>query len=218
MKVTGIETLHCDGGWRNYSFVKLTTDEGIVGWSEYDEGFGSPGVTAAIERLAERVVGEDVSAHERIYAKLYGVTRPATGGVVAEAMGAIENALLDAKAKRLGLPCYELLGGKQRDRIAHRDRSTCRKADFAAAAGLQSLLDSAAFPGYLIELFEVPPLDTIASDRWGRHELFNSLSGRGVYVNERLSAILVPRSIAGKCSGQKIARLTERPRPLGIAF
>jgi galactonate dehydratase len=47
MKVTGIETLHCDAGWRNHSFVKLTTDEGIVGWSEYDEGFGSPGVTGA---------------------------------------------------------------------------------------------------------------------------------------------------------------------------
>ena len=87
MKVTGIETLHCDAGWRNYSFVKLTTDEGIVGWSEYDEGFGSPGVTAAIEQLAERVVGQDVSAHERIYAELYCVTRPAAGGVVAEAMG-----------------------------------------------------------------------------------------------------------------------------------
>ena len=68
MKVTRIETLHCDAGWRNYSFVKLTTDEGIVGWSEYDEGFGSPGVTAAIEHLAERVVGQDVFAHERIYA------------------------------------------------------------------------------------------------------------------------------------------------------
>ena len=79
MKVTGIETLHCDAGWRNYSFVKLTTDEGIVGWSEYDEGFGSPGVTAAIEQLAERVVGQDVSAHERIYAELYCVTRPASG-------------------------------------------------------------------------------------------------------------------------------------------
>jgi hypothetical protein len=40
MKVTGIETLHCDAGWRNYGFVKLTTDESIVGWSESDEGFG----------------------------------------------------------------------------------------------------------------------------------------------------------------------------------
>jgi L-alanine-DL-glutamate epimerase-like enolase superfamily enzyme len=44
MKVERIETLHCDAGWRNYHFVKLTTDSGIVGWSEFDEGFGSPGV------------------------------------------------------------------------------------------------------------------------------------------------------------------------------
>ena len=55
--------------------------------------------------------------HERIYAELYAATRPGTGGVVAQALGAIENALLDAKAKALGVPCYELLGGKVRDRI-----------------------------------------------------------------------------------------------------
>jgi galactonate dehydratase len=117
MKVTGIETLHCDAGWRNYSFVKLTTDQGIVGWSEFDEGFGSPGVGTVIGQLAERVVGQEVGAHERVYTELYCITRPAAGGVVAEAMGAIENALLDAKAKHLGVPCYELLGGKLRDRI-----------------------------------------------------------------------------------------------------
>jgi galactonate dehydratase len=117
MKVTALESLHCDAGWRNYHFLKLTTDEGIVGWSEYDEGFGSPGVTTVIERMGPRVVGQDVSAHERIHAELYCYTRPAAGGVVAEGLGAIENALLDAKAKALGVPCYELLGGKVRDRI-----------------------------------------------------------------------------------------------------
>ena len=102
---------------RNYHFVKLTTDADIVGWSEYDEGFGSPGVTAVVERLAERVVDQDPFAHERIYAEVFALTRPAAGGVVAEGIGAIENALLDAKAKALGVPCYELLGGKVRDRI-----------------------------------------------------------------------------------------------------
>jgi len=70
-----------------------------------------------IECLAERVVGTRAFGHERIYAELYCLTRPAAGGVVAEGMGAIENALLDAKAKALGVPCYELLGGKLRDRI-----------------------------------------------------------------------------------------------------
>ncbi|TMJ03835.1 MAG: mandelate racemase/muconate lactonizing enzyme family protein [Alphaproteobacteria bacterium] len=117
MKVSLIETLACDAGWRNYHFVKLITDDGIVGWSEFSEDFGSPGISAAIARLAAKVVGQKVSDHERIYAELYAATRPAAGGVVAQAIGAIENALLDAKAKALGLPCYALLGGKLRDRI-----------------------------------------------------------------------------------------------------
>ncbi len=117
MKVAEIETLHCDAGWRNYHFVKLTTEDGIVGWSEFDEGFGSPGVTQVIERMRERVVGHEVGEHERVYSELYCFTRPAAGGVVAEGLGAIENAMLDAKAKTLGVPCYELLGGKVRDRI-----------------------------------------------------------------------------------------------------
>jgi galactonate dehydratase len=117
MKVRQIELLACDAGWRNYHFVKLTTDTGIVGWSEYDEGFGAPGVGAVIERLAPRVIGQPVSDHERIYAELFCATRPGTGGVIALAMAAIENALLDAKAKALGVPVYELLGGKIRDRI-----------------------------------------------------------------------------------------------------
>ena len=117
MKIRSIETLACDAGWRNYHFVKLTTDSGIVGWSEFDEGFGAPGVGTVIDRLAGRVVGQDVGAHERIYAELYCATRPAAGGIVALAMGAIENAMLDAKAKLLGVPVYQLLGGKIRDRI-----------------------------------------------------------------------------------------------------
>ena len=117
MKVTALDLLHCDAGWRNYHFVKVTTDGGIVGWSEYDEGFGAPGVGAVIERLAPRVIGRQVGEHERLHAELYSATRPAAGGVVGLAMGAIENALLDAKAKGLGVPCYELLGGKVRDTI-----------------------------------------------------------------------------------------------------
>lgn len=117
MKVAAIDTLHCDAGWRDYHFVKLTTEDGIVGWSEFDEGFGSPGVTAVIERMKEKVIGQSAANHERIHAELYCLTRPAAGGVVAEGLGAIENALLDAKAKSLGVPCYDLLGGKVRDRI-----------------------------------------------------------------------------------------------------
>ena len=116
-KVRSVETLACDAGWRNYHFVKITTEDGVVGWSEFDEGFGSPGLGTAIERLSSRVVGQNALQHERIYAELFAATRPSTGGVIAQALGAIENALLDVKGKVLGVPCYELLGGKIRDRI-----------------------------------------------------------------------------------------------------
>jgi galactonate dehydratase len=117
MKVTGLEVLRADAGWRNYYFLKLTTDDGVTGWSEFDEGFGSPGITAVIDRLSPKVIGQDAMDHERIFFELYSATRPAAGGVVAEALGAIENALLDAKAKALGVPCYVLLGGKVRDKV-----------------------------------------------------------------------------------------------------
>lgn len=115
MKIVKMETRHCDAGWRNYNFLKITSDDGLVGWSEYADK--SVGVTGAIMEMADYVVGEDPKAHEKIYAKLYAITRPSAGGMTAQAIGAIENALLDLKAKALGVPCYELLGGKIRDRI-----------------------------------------------------------------------------------------------------
>lgn len=117
MNVTSLETRHCGAGWRNYHFVKVTTDDGVVGWSEYDEGFGSPGVTSVIHNLAPRLEGKPVHHHERVFWELRAATRPGTGGVVGQGIGAIENALLDAKARTLGVPCYDLLGGKVRDRI-----------------------------------------------------------------------------------------------------
>ena len=115
MRVERIETLACDAGWRNYHFVKLVTDDGVVGWSEFDEAFGPPGLATVIERYASRLIGEMVHDHERLYATLAATARPAPYGLSAEALGAIENALLDAKAKALGVPVYDLLGGKQRD-------------------------------------------------------------------------------------------------------
>ena len=52
MKISALECLHADGGFRNLDFVKITTDDGLVGWSEYNESFGGVGVTSAIENLA----------------------------------------------------------------------------------------------------------------------------------------------------------------------
>ena len=117
MKLTGCETLHCDAGWRTFSFLKLGTDEGLVGISEYNESYGSPGLTGVIERLCQQIVGSDPLAHERLSQQLYAVTRAAHGGMAQQAIAAIENALLDIKGKALDVPVYELLGGAMRNRL-----------------------------------------------------------------------------------------------------
>src|SRR5919109_4149313 len=117
MKITTLEHLHADAGQRNFDFLKTSTDEGIVGWSEYNESFGGLGVSAVIDGLAPQVIGKDPTAYEALVTLMYAVRRQASGGVVQQAIGAIENALLDIKAKALGLPVYAMLGGPVRDRI-----------------------------------------------------------------------------------------------------
>ena len=118
MKVATLETLICDAGWRPWIFVKATTDDGLVGWSEITDSHGSPrGLSGIVEDLSPLVVGRDPRAVERIYWDLYRATRQSPGSVIAKAIGGIENALLDLKAKALGVPVYELFGGPTRDTI-----------------------------------------------------------------------------------------------------
>jgi galactonate dehydratase len=116
MKIAQFESLHADAGGRAFDYLKLTTDDGLVGWSEYNESFGGLGVAAAIEQLAPVLVGKDPRAVEAHVALLQALRRPSAGGIVQQAVGAIENALLDVKARALGVPVYELFGGPVRDR------------------------------------------------------------------------------------------------------
>ena len=117
MKLDSYETLHCDAGWRKFSFLKLIADDGTTGISEYNESYGSPRLTHIIEAYLEFVVGQNPLAHERISAELYARTRQAHGGIAQQAIAAIENALVDLKARSLGIPVYELLGGAVRDQL-----------------------------------------------------------------------------------------------------
>jgi L-alanine-DL-glutamate epimerase-like enolase superfamily enzyme len=117
MRIVKIEDLHADGGWRTTSFLKLTTDEGLVGWSEYYEGFGASGVTDLIRRFAEVAKGMDPRDVGRLSTSLHAISRLAAGGMNHQAIAAIENACLDVKAKALGVPVYALFGGAMRDKL-----------------------------------------------------------------------------------------------------
>jgi len=116
MKIVKFEDFHVDAGWDTYSFLKITTDEGIVGWSEFKES-RRRGLGAVIQGLAAGLIGQDPRAIGRIDAALYSHIRAVTGGLYSNAAGAILNACLDIKGKALGVPVYDLIGGAVRDRI-----------------------------------------------------------------------------------------------------
>ena len=117
MKLEGYQTLHCDAGWRKFSFLKLVAEDGTAGISEYNESYGSPGLTGVIEGVLQWAIGKNPMAHEKIMSELYARTRQAHGGIAQQALAAVENALVDLKARSLGVPVYELLGGAVRDRL-----------------------------------------------------------------------------------------------------
>jgi galactonate dehydratase len=126
MKIVSIEDMHAAGGVRrSYSFLKVTTDEGLVGWSEFNEEYrieppglpAFPGLTMALRHLAPSLIGLDPREVTQIAQMLYAGSRLADGGVASHANAAIEHALLDIKAKAIGVPVYELLGGAARDRL-----------------------------------------------------------------------------------------------------
>ena len=117
MRIVGLEILRADGGGRNFDFLKLTTDEGLVGWSEFNEYFGGVGVGAAIEGLRGLVGGADPTRFRRLSLRLRAARRAASGGIADQAVAAIENATLDIAAKALGVPVAALFGGAVRDDI-----------------------------------------------------------------------------------------------------
>lgn len=118
MKIIKIETFHCDGGWRPWTFIKISTDRGITGFSECTDSHGSPlGIEGIIKDMSNLLIGKDPRNIEELYWQLYSRTRQSPGGIIQKAIGGIENALLDIKAKEINIPVYDLFGGPVRKQI-----------------------------------------------------------------------------------------------------
>ncbi|MCI5075074.1 mandelate racemase/muconate lactonizing enzyme family protein [Oricola sp.] len=134
MKITGIETLHADGGYRTCCYVKMSTDEGLVGWSEYYEGLTGASVTNVIRDFAKVAVGMDPRQVGRISESLLASTRLSQGGLTHQGVAAIENACLDIQGKAQGVPVHALFGGAFRERVpvywTHCGSYRVRHADF----------------------------------------------------------------------------------------
>jgi galactonate dehydratase len=117
MKITEVKALPCQGGMRTWTFVKVTTDEGIIGWGDASEWVRVQAHCKVIEEdLAPLIIGEDPSNIERLWQGMW-VASYCGGKDLSVAMTGIETALWDIAGKSLGVPVSRLLGGTCQDRI-----------------------------------------------------------------------------------------------------
>lgn len=114
MKITKLSTYQLPPRW---CFLKIETDEGIVGWGEPVIEGRSATVAAAVEELSEYLIGEDSHRINDLWQKLYRAGFYRGGPILMSAIAGIDQALWDIKGKALGVPVHQLLGGKVRDRI-----------------------------------------------------------------------------------------------------
>src|SRR4051794_30724425 len=117
MKITNIETYPVWGGHRNFLFVVVDTDEGIYGVGEAGITGRELAVIGAIEHFKPLLIGQDPARIEHLWQLLSrGGFFPAQR-ILTAAISAIDIALWDIKGKALGVPIYDLLGGRVRDRV-----------------------------------------------------------------------------------------------------
>lgn len=117
MKITRIEPLVCHAYRTNWVFVRVHTDEGLHGVGEATLEYRELTVMAALSELERGFVGRDPFRIEALWHEAYRDTYFRGGPVYMSALSAVEMALWDIKGKALGVPVYELLGGKIRDSV-----------------------------------------------------------------------------------------------------
>ncbi|MFI5084483.1 MAG: galactonate dehydratase [Actinomycetales bacterium] len=143
MKITSVTTYTVPPRWL---FVKVETDAGVIGWGEPVLEGRAATVAAAVDELADYLIGKDPRRIEDHWTVMYRSGFYRGGGVHMSALAGLDQALWDIKGKALGVPVHELLGGQLRDSIkvyswigGDRPGETAAQARDAVARGFSAV-------------------------------------------------------------------------------
>jgi galactonate dehydratase len=114
MRITKLTTYRVPPRWM---FLKIETDEGIVGWGEPVIEGRARTVEAAVHEFADLLVGQDPLRINDLWQVMYRGGFYRGGAILMSAIAGIDQALWDIKGKALGVPVYQLLGGLVRDKM-----------------------------------------------------------------------------------------------------
>jgi len=114
MRITGLTTFRVAPRWM---FLRMETDEGLVGWGEPVVEGRARSVEAAVAEIGQQLIGKDPARINDHWQTMYRGAFYRGGPVFMSAIAGIDQALWDIKGKALGVPVYQLLGGLVRDRV-----------------------------------------------------------------------------------------------------
>lgn len=114
MKITGYQLYQVPPRWL---FLKIMTDEGIIGWGEPIIEGKAATVKAAVEELLQNLMGKNPLLIEDHWNVMYRSGFYRGGPILMSAIAGIDQALWDIKGKYHNVPVYELMGGKVREKI-----------------------------------------------------------------------------------------------------
>ena len=117
MKITAVKVIVCSPG-RNFVTLKIETDEGLIGYGDATLNGRELAVASYLtDHVVPCLIGRDAHQIEDIWQYLYKGAYWRRGPVTMSAIGAVDMALWDIKAKAANMPLYQLLGGRSRSRV-----------------------------------------------------------------------------------------------------
>ena len=148
MKITSVEPIQCDAGWASFTFVKVETDAGIMGYGECTDWRMPNALAGGVRDMASIALGQDPMSIEKLCADMTNLAQQAPGGLIQRSIAGIECALWDIKGKAYGVPVYELLGGPYRKAVrvywSHCGTYRARYSDILGTPPLRSYSDITA--------------------------------------------------------------------------
>jgi len=204
MKIGRIETFYVAPRWL---FVRVESDDGAVGWGEASLEGHAEAVDGAFEGLRDRFIGHDPFRIEDIWQVAYRGGFYRGGPVLMSALAGLEQALWDLKGKALGLPAWEMLGGKVRDKIrAYAWIGGDRPAEIAEAAAARRDQGFSA-----VKMNATAELDWI-----GTPKLFAEVIARVQAAQE--AGVDVGLDFHGRVHRPLAKQLAKSLEPLGLLF
>ena len=144
-KIARVVTIIVNAELRNWLFVKIETDTpGLVGWGEATLEWQTRAVAGAVEDLTPLLIGQDELRTEHLWQMMYRAHFFQGGVVTMSAIAGLDSALWDIKAKHLGVPAWQLLGGSVRTALRMYDHLGGGDADITYGPASEDAFSEAA--------------------------------------------------------------------------